>query len=110
MDDQERIFYNKTIGLTAPGGAFRTTKIDVTQKWFDVILEGNNNITEDLKIDYRVGGILQDNKYARVYNNANGLNVTNVFSLNFATNPNLLTQDATSGPDTICLWSDKPGF
>ena len=94
MDDQERIFYNKTIGLSAPGGAFRTTKIDVTQKWFDLILEGSNNITPDLKIDYRVGGILQDNKYAAVYNNANGLNVTNVFSLNFATNPNY-SQEAT---------------
>src|SRR5688572_9130643 len=94
MDDQERIFYNKTIGLSAPGGAFRTTKIEVTQKWFDVTLEGKNNITPDLKIDYRIGGILQDNKYARVNNNANGLNVTNVFSLNFATNPNY-DQEAT---------------
>ena len=43
------------------------------------------SITDDLKIDYRVGAILQDNKYEQIYNNANGLNVTNVFSLNFAT-------------------------
>jgi hypothetical protein len=35
-DEQERIFYNKTIGLSAPGGAFRTSRIDVTQEWFDV--------------------------------------------------------------------------
>ncbi|MBA4055091.1 MAG: SusC/RagA family TonB-linked outer membrane protein, partial [Marivirga sp.] len=87
-DNQQRIFYDKTVGLTAPGGAFRTTRIDVTQKWFDAILEGTNSITQDLKIDYRVGAILQDNLYEAVYNNANGLNVTNVFSLNFATNPN----------------------
>ena len=60
-DFQERIFYDKTVGLTAPGGAYRTTRIDVTQKWFDASLEGTNSITEDLKIDYRVGGILQDN-------------------------------------------------
>jgi TonB-linked SusC/RagA family outer membrane protein len=94
MDDQERIFYNKTIGLSAPGGAFRTSKIDVTQKWFDITLEGKNNITPELKIDYRIGGILQDNKYSRVNDNANGLNVTNIFSLNFATNP-AYNQEAT---------------
>ncbi len=93
-DNQERIFYDKTIGLSAPGGAYRTTNIDVTQKWFDLILEGNNSITTDLKIDYRVGAILQDNLYEVVYNNANGLNVTNVFSLNFATNPNF-SQEAS---------------
>jgi TonB-linked SusC/RagA family outer membrane protein len=87
-DKQERIFYDKTIGLSAPGGAFRTMRIDEMQKWFDVTLAGNNKITESLKIDYRVGGILQDNLYEVVNNNANGLNVTNVFSLNFATNPN----------------------
>ena len=93
-DYQERIFYDKTVGPTAPGGAFRTSRIDVTQKWFDLILEGNNSITDDLKIDYRVGAILQDNLYEAVYNNANGLNVTNVFSLNFATNPGF-TQEAS---------------
>jgi outer membrane receptor protein involved in Fe transport len=46
---------------------------------------GSNKIGNDLKIDYRVGAILQDNKWAQLYNSANGLNVTNVFSLNFAT-------------------------
>ena len=27
------------------------------------MLEGNNVITDDLKINYRVGGIFQDSKY-----------------------------------------------
>jgi TonB-linked SusC/RagA family outer membrane protein len=98
-DFQERIFSDKTIGLTALGGAYRTTRIDVTQKWFDAILEGSNKITDDLKIDYRVGGILQDNLTERVYNNANGLNVTNVFSLVFATNPNF--QPPTNTPTSV---------
>ena len=41
-DHQERIFYDKTVGVTAPGGAYRTTRIDVTQKWFDASLDGSN--------------------------------------------------------------------
>jgi TonB-linked SusC/RagA family outer membrane protein len=86
-DRQERIFYDKTVGPNSLGGAYRQTRTDVTQKWFDVALEGNNKITDDLKIDYRVGGILQDNLEEIVFNTANGLNVSNFFSLAFATNP-----------------------
>ena len=87
IDNQERKFHHGTVGITGVGGAYRTSRLGSTQKWFDVILEGNNKITDDLKIDYRVGAILQDNKYDETYNDANGLNVTNIFSLNFATTP-----------------------
>jgi TonB-linked SusC/RagA family outer membrane protein len=85
IDNQERQFSNGTVGVTSPGGQYQKNKQVVTQKWFDVMLEGNNKLTDDLKIDYRVGAILQDNQWEALYNTANGLNVTNVFSLNFAT-------------------------
>ena len=84
IDRQERKFANGTVGISGVGGVYAKNNIQVTQKWFDVILEGNNKLTDDLKIDYRVGAILQDNKWDALYNSANGLNVTNVFSLNFA--------------------------
>lgn len=93
-DEQERVFYAGTVGISGVGGSYSRTNIDVTQKWFDLMLEGKNSLTDDLKIDYRVGAILQDNLYEAVYNTANGLNVTNVFSLNFATNPTF-SQEAT---------------
>lgn len=85
IDKQERLFSNGTVGVSGVGGAYNTTGTTVTQKWFDVIVEGANKLTDDLKLDYRVGAILQDNKWDYLYNSANGLNVTNVFSLNFAT-------------------------
>src|SRR5205814_4911304 len=40
----------------------------------------------------RVGGIFQDSKYDANYQNANGLNVTNKFSLNFAKSPAVSSQ------------------
>jgi TonB-linked SusC/RagA family outer membrane protein len=71
------------------GGDYSRNNIIVTEKWFDAQLEGNNNITKDLRINYRVGGIFQDSKYDQTNLGANGLNVTNKFSMNFATAPSV---------------------
>ncbi len=71
------------------GGYYDNGNITTTKQWYDAMLEGNNNITKDLKIDYRVGYIFQDDKYDGLASTANGLNVTNKFSLNFATNPSM---------------------
>jgi TonB-linked SusC/RagA family outer membrane protein len=71
------------------GGDFSKSNITVTEKWFDVMLDGANNITKDLKISYRVGGIFQDSKYDANFQSANGLNVTNKYSLNFASAPSV---------------------
>lgn len=68
------------------GGSYGEYFINNGQNWFDAMLSGSNNITQDLKIDYRAGTILQDRKFSAVYDDANGLNVPNIFSLNFATN------------------------
>lgn len=87
-DRVENIRYQGTLGISPTGGgAYNRTGINVTQKWFDIILNGTNQITENLKLDYRAGAILQDNKYDALYDNAVGLNVPNKFSLNYATNP-----------------------
>ncbi len=83
----ERQFYAGTVGISGAGGAYNRTEINVQQYWFDTMLEGKNTLTDDLKIDYRVGAIIQDNQYYQLNTNANGLNVTNKFGLNFATNP-----------------------
>jgi TonB-linked SusC/RagA family outer membrane protein len=80
------ILYSKT------GGEYEKRTIAVTEKWFDLMLEGNNKITSDLKINYRIGGIFQDSKYDANNASAGGLNVTNKFSLNFAKTPALSSQ------------------
>jgi TonB-linked SusC/RagA family outer membrane protein len=69
------------------GGDFQKTSLILTEKWFDAMLDGNNKITKDLKINYRVGTIYQDSRYDANNQSANGLNVTNKFSLNFASSP-----------------------
>ncbi len=93
-DVMQRSFNDGTVGVSGSGGSYGRQEINVTQYWFDTMLEGKNKLTDDLKIDYRVGAIIQDNKYDALYTNANGLNVTNKFGLNFATNPNY-GQDAS---------------
>jgi TonB-linked SusC/RagA family outer membrane protein len=89
-DRVETLRHQGTLGISPTGGgAYHRNEITDTQKWFDVMLDGNNRITDDLKIDYRAGAILQDNNRDELFNNAVGLNVPNKFSLNFASNPNL---------------------
>ena len=71
------------------GGYYDNGNITTTKQWYDAMLEGNNKITNDIKIDYRAGFIFQDDKYEGLASTANGLNVTNKFSLNYATNPQM---------------------
>jgi TonB-linked SusC/RagA family outer membrane protein len=82
---------------TNSGGSFSITDLTNTNKWFDLIAEGHNNITKDLKIGYHAGTIYQDNLYDEKIASTNGLNVTNKFSLNFATNPTT----SQSGNETV---------
>ena len=90
MDRQDITFYQGTLlWANQSGGYFAKNNINTTQKWFDVIIGGNNTISKDLKVNYHVGAIYQDNLYDQNQATANGLNVANKFSLNFATNPAL---------------------
>ena len=42
-----------------------------------------------MKVTYHAGIIFQDSQFDQVTNTADGLNVTNKFSLNYATNPSM---------------------
>ncbi len=81
--------YSTVLWGTTAGGSYQKTSLTTTQKWFDLILNGENDITKDLTIGYHVGGIYQDNRFDQTNAIANGLNVTNKFSLNFASNPTI---------------------
>lgn len=87
IDRGESQYSQGTILWASPGGSYATSLIETTQSWFDLMLEGRNSISDDLKIEYRLGTILQDDEFTTLYNNASGLNVTNKFSLNFASSP-----------------------
>jgi TonB-linked SusC/RagA family outer membrane protein len=85
--------YQQGTLLWAPnsGGFYQKNNIVTTQKWFDLIFDGTNKITENLKVNYHVGAIYQDNQFTQDQSTADGLNVTNKFSLNFATTPAFLS-------------------
>ena len=86
----DQYYYQGTIlWASQPGGYYSKTNIGTTQKWADVIFEGTNSLTKDLKLNYHAGAIFYDYLYEDNGGTANGLNVTNKFSLNFATNPEL---------------------
>ncbi len=69
------------------GGYYSVTNTNYMQKWFDVMIEGNNKITKDLSINYHAGVIYKDNKIDNAIGIADGLNVANKFSMNLATTP-----------------------
>lgn len=79
---------------TNSGGSFMVTTPAWTQKWFDFIVEGNNQLARDLKLTYHVGAIRQDVLYDVKTAGSNGLFVANKFSLNYASNPST-TQDGS---------------
>ena len=93
-DNQETFESHGQTYLAYAGGNYSNAVINISQLWFDLILSGRNRINKSLQVEYRAGAISQDNNYDALYNNANGLNVPNKFSLNFATNP-VSHQDAS---------------
>ncbi len=72
---------------TRPGGYYSISHSNSLSQWYDVTLDGSNDLGESFKLDYHIGGIFQDGKYEQTAVTANGLNVANKFSINFATTP-----------------------
>ncbi|HRE50759.1 MAG TPA: SusC/RagA family TonB-linked outer membrane protein [Flavitalea sp.] len=71
------------------GGYYQVINTNYMQKWFDLMLEGNNRIGENFKVNYHIGAIYKDNKIDNTIGTANGLNVANQFNLVLATNPQI---------------------
>lgn len=76
------------------GGSFEVFNNVSNQKWFDAMFDGTNKISKDLSINYQAGAIYRDNSYNQDASIANGLNVPNKFSVNFASN-SILRSNAT---------------
>lgn len=87
-DQNDEIYSQGTIlWASNAGGQFIQSRNTTTQQWYDLIFTGENKLSQDLKINYSAGAIYQDVKYDYLTVPANGLNVPNQFSLNFATSP-----------------------
>lgn len=84
---EQKTFQGTVAWAPNAGGYYQVTNTNYMQKWFDVMLEGNTEITSDLSINYHAGAIYKHNSIDNTIGTANGLNVTNKFSLNLATDP-----------------------
>jgi TonB-linked SusC/RagA family outer membrane protein len=74
-----------------PGGYFQKINGNITQQWYDAAIHGDKKLGEDLRLDFRAGGIFQDIYMESDAMTANGLNVNNMFAMNFATAPSVQT-------------------
>ncbi|HVW58997.1 MAG TPA: SusC/RagA family TonB-linked outer membrane protein [Puia sp.] len=84
---QERYQWKTLLWNTNDGGSYGIADVVYQQKWFDVYLEGSNKLGPDMKIDYHIGTLYQDNQATVNVSSSNGLYVTNKFDLNYASNP-----------------------
>ena len=94
---QEHYQQGTLLWNTNAGGSILNTTLTESNRWFDLILEGHNNITHDLKIGYHAGGIFYDQVYDQKLAGSNGLNVANKFSLTYGSNPTI----SQSGTEVI---------
>ncbi|QKZ13423.1 SusC/RagA family TonB-linked outer membrane protein [Spirosoma sp. KUDC1026] len=87
FDKNEESYSQGTIlWANQAGGKFSRNNIVNTQSWYDLLIDGKNNLGKDLTLDYQAGAIIQDTRYQATNSLADGLNVPNRFNLNFGTN------------------------
>ena len=92
IDKTDGSFYAGTVSLgdVRPGGKYFETHGRYQESNFDFLLNGNNPLTDDIKISYNVGASTLNRQYSSFQNMANGLSVPNEFSLTMATTPEFL--------------------
>ena len=94
-DRQESLAADGSLAtVSVSGGNYGRTNINVSQTWLDLMLDGSNKLGSDLKLDYRIGTIYQNNLWQSQSSNAGGLRVPNFYSLNFGIVPSS-SQDET---------------
>jgi len=79
-------YANNTVNYARqPGGYYAEENNFVSERNFDVLLNGNNNITRDLKVTYNIGSSLLNRGSRHRVTAANGLTYNNKFDLTYAT-------------------------
>jgi len=88
-------YYGGTIGIlpvTPKGGRYFETNGYVSERNIDVLVSGNNKLTQDVGITYNIGGNILRRQYETSTTSANGLQVPNKFNLIYATSLDATTQ------------------
>ena len=82
-----QVYANNTVNYARNAGGYYSEENDyVYERNFDVLLNGNNNITKDLKVTYNLGSSLLDRGSRHRITAADGLSYTNKFDLTYASN------------------------
>jgi len=78
-------YANNTVNYARqPGGYYAEEYNFVSERNFDLLLNGNNNITRDLKVTYNLGTALLDRGSRQRKTAANGLTYNNKYDLTYA--------------------------
>lgn len=88
-DKVDGSFYNGTVSLgdVKVGGKYYETNSQFWERNFDLLLSGDNAITEHIKINYNIGTSFLKREFSTATDMANGLSIPNMFSLTAATTP-----------------------
>lgn len=88
-DKTDGSFYDGTVSLgdVKAGGKYYEITSQYWERNFDLLLSGENYLTDNMSINYNLGTSFLKRNYATVNNMANGLSIPNKFSLSAATTP-----------------------
>ena len=88
-DKVDGSFYDGTVSLgdVKTGGKYYETNSQYWERNFDLLLSGENSITEHISINYNLGTSFLKREYTTTTDMANGLSIPNKFSLTAATTP-----------------------
>ncbi len=79
-------YFNGTVlaPFNPPGGRYQESAIRRWERNVDFLFSGNNKIADNLSVSYNLGGAILDQRGGSKSTLANGLNVINKFSFDFA--------------------------
>jgi TonB-linked SusC/RagA family outer membrane protein len=79
-------FYDNTLLFAGPGGTYQEGSGYFEENNFDLFLNGYENLSEHLRVDFLLGTALNQREGKYTFVNANGLLVPNKFSTDFGRN------------------------
>ncbi|GAB3264244.1 SusC/RagA family TonB-linked outer membrane protein [Larkinella harenae] len=83
-DRNSQAYSNNTLLFAGAGGSYQEFTLDQLERNMDVIVSGNNKVSNDFGITYNVGAGQTYNRFSQVGASTNGLSVANRFDLSFA--------------------------
>jgi TonB-linked SusC/RagA family outer membrane protein len=81
--DEQKYSNGTVLWANNYGGKYVQDRTKITQQWYDLTLSGSQKLSDDLKLDYRAGGIYFANLFQSDIQTADGLYIPNKYSMGF---------------------------